>query len=263
MNKFCSNCGNNLTEVDVFCGKCGQKTLCTNNQVINNNSYQQNSYTSGNAHMSQNYNLNQNIQKKDSKKTVSLVIGIICIILVFIFQILTMPLSLVGIIFGVSSYKISKKWNAGLILNIISFVIAIPIFIFYSNVFIKSNPTVGTWNCKAFNNGNNKDLEYVLTLKLENNNKFKWYKYNDEKNNYAIGTYEFEDLKKTNNNGTASYYSVKLIGNEFVIDGELQNQVFNSQYEFAMSNDFDKLNEAIVMNANSYNIYYCVRISNF
>ena len=95
-------------------------------------------------------------------------------------------------------------------------------------------------------------------MKLEKNNKFKWNKYNDEKNNYVLGKYEFVDLHKTNNNGTASYYSIILTGDEFVNNGVLQTESYKSEYEMGIIKNSD---EAILMNVQTYNMYYCHRNS--
>lgn len=261
---FCKKCGNQIQQNEKFCSKCGNIT--ENNNITNESTQQQ--FNSNNISYQQNlqmqyqnnYSNNQNqIPKKSSwKSTTSLVIGIISLVLVFIFQIFAMPLSFAGIIFGILSVKNNKKHKAGLILNIISFVIAVPILLLYYSILNSgpANPTVGTWDCKAFNNGNNEHLDYVITMKLNNDDEFKWNKYNDEKNNYVIGTYEFEDLHKTNNNGSANYYSIKLTGEEFVNDGVIQTEPYKSEYEMGIINGTD---EAILMNVYSYNLYYCHR----
>ena len=226
-----------------------------NSQQMNNVHQQTNSFQQqdiNNQYVSNNKN-------SKWKNTTSLVIGIISLVLVFIFQIFTIPLSIIGLVFGIMSVKENKKNKVGLILNIISLGLAIPILLLYSNLLgIGSNPTVGTWDCKAFNNGYNEDLEYIITMKLEKNNKFKWNKYNDEKNNYVIGEYEFVDLHKTNNNGTASYYSIILTGDEFVNNGVLQTEPYKSEYEMGIIKNSD---EAILMNVQTYNMYYCHRNS--
>lgn len=240
-----------------------------NEQVaINNNMNQQNFQNSiqsngenqavNNAFNSQTYYNSKQTKEKSWKNTTSLVIGIISFVLVFIFQIFTMPLSIVGIVFGVLSLKDNKKYKIGLILNIISLVIAIPIFMLYSNLLESKSdkPIIGTWNCKAFNNGNNKNLDYIVTMKLNHDGEFKWNKYNDEKNNYVIGTYEFENLHKTNSNGTTSYYSITLTVDKFVNAGILQTQDYKSEYEMGIIKDAD---EAILMNTGTYNMYYCHR----
>lgn len=279
---FCKNCGKSLNPGEKFCGNCGAKVVSsdnitqnmseqttnnnninqqniysqrqedTTNQVVNNVSYQEN--------YAQNQNLNNNQIRKNSswQNTISIVIGIVTLASVFIFQIFTMPLSIIGIVFGVLSFKNNKKHKIGLILNIISFAIAIPIFMLYSSIFESRpiNPTIGTWDCKSFNNGDNENLDYIITMKLNNENKFMWNKYNDAKNNHVIGTYEFTDLHKTNNNGSASYYSIKLIGEEYVNDGVLQTESYISEYEMGIAKNTD---EAVLMNIYTYNIYYCYR----
>lgn len=265
---YCKNCGKVLNQEEKFCANCGAKVENETSFVVENNIIENN--VNQNPEVKQNFESQpqtnginlvdvNNTKKSNWKKTTSLVIGIISLVLVFIFQIFTIPLSIVGLVFGIISVKENKKNKVGLILNIISLGLAIPILLLYSNLLgMGSNPTIGTWDCKAFNNGYNEDLEYIITMKLEKNNKFKWNKYNDEKNNYVIGEYEFIDLHKTNNNGTASYYSIILTGDEFVNNGILQTEPYKSEYEMGIIKNSD---EAILMNVQTYNMYYCHRNS--
>lgn len=241
---FCKNCGNQLNENEIFCGRCGTKV---ETNIVGENPF------------NQNFDSNISDKKDKSKKnTISIVLGIVSLVLVFILLVFIWPVSIVGIIFGILALKENKKYKLGLILNIISLVIAIPLFMLYSNIINSkpSNPTVGTWDCKAFNNGDNKNLDYIITMTLNNDNQFKWNKYNDAKNNHVIGTYEFEDLHKTNYGETANYYKIILTGDEFVNNGELQSEVYKSTYEIGILKDTD---EAILMNETTYNMYYCYR----
>ena len=253
---------NNQSFNNTFNPNVGQ-SASVNQQTFNPQPQPVNSFESANANQNFNSNPHNNTEKENAKKTswkntTALIIGIVSLVLVFIFQIFTMPLSIAGIVFGALSLKENKKHKNGLILNIISLVIAIPIFILYFSLLksMPSNPVIGTWDCKAFNNGYNEDLDYIITMKLNNDNQFKWNKYNDENNNYVIGNYEFQDLHKTNNNGTANYYSIILTGDEFVSDGQLQTELYKSQYEMGIIKDAD---EAILMNVSTYNMYYCYR----
>ena len=52
------------------------------------------------------------------------------------------------------------------------------------------------------------------------------------------------------------YYSIKLIGEEYVSEGVLQDEEYESKYEMGILNDS---NEAILMNIHTYNMYYCFR----
>lgn len=251
---YCKKCGKVLNQEQKFCTNCGTKIENEINSSVENNVYQQtNSFQQ--QDVNEQYVVSNNTKESKWKNTTSLVIGIISLILVFIFQILTIPLSIVGLVFGIISVKENKRNKVGLILNIISLGLAIPILLLYSNLLgISSNPTVGTWDCKAYNNGNYEDLEYIITMNLEKNNKFKWSKYNDEKNNYVIGEYEFTDLHKTNNTGTVNYYSIVLTGDEIVDNGVLQTDPYKLKYEMGLTKNS---NEAVLINAETYNMYYC------
>lgn len=260
---FCKNCGNELKQNEVFCGMCGSKVIIDNTSNISQNSnlnmHDQNISQTNYDYSQQSSSNNQNFNKKDNnwKNVASFVIGVVSFVLVFIFQILTMPLSIVGLVFGILAIKENKKYKIGLILNIISLVLAIPIYMLYSNI-LKSapiNPAIGTWNCKSFD-GTGAKGDYIVTMQLNNDNEFIWNKYNDAKNNHVIGTYEFKDLHKTNYGKTTNYYQITLIGDEFVNNGKLQSDAYKSTYEMGILKDTD---EAILMNVNTYNMYYCNR----
>ncbi len=151
---------------------------------------------------------------------------------------------------------VNKKNNLPLIIvGIIVLVVAVMFVVPFDSE--PSNPAVGTWDCKSFYSAyENDDAEFIVTMKLNNDNKFLWSKYGDEVNNHVIGSYTFEDLEKTNNSGEYSYYNIKLTSEEYIVDGELQNEDYISEYEIGISND-----EAILMNVKTYNMYYCYRSS--
>lgn len=204
------------------------------------------------------FNNNQNFNKKNNnwKNVVSLIIGIASIVLVFISSIPAIPLSIVGLVFGILARKENKKYKIGLILNIISLIIAIATVILYLNIIsTPMNKVVGTWNCKKFfSTGESGD--YVVTMQLNNKNEFIWNKYNDAKNNHVIGTYEFKDLHKTNYGNTADYYQITLNGEEYVINGETQNEPYKAEYEMGISKSSD---EAIIINVYTSKMYSCYR----
>lgn len=237
----CRNCGKVLNQGEKFCNNCGEKVENETSFAFENDSNQINS------------NIN-NIAKSDNKRDISKIIGIISLVLVFIFQIFTIPLSIVGLVFGIKSFKQDRNNKTGMILNIISLGLVIPIFILYSKIF--ANPVVGTWNCKKFTNGSYENAEYLVTFELEKSNKFRWSKYSDGKNNYVIGKYEYADLHKTNDDRTANYYSITLKGDEFVNNGVLQTEPYNAKYEMGI---IKNKNEAILMNTQTYNMYYCYK----
>ena len=84
-----------------------------NSQQINNVYQQMNSFQQ--QDINKQYVDVNNTKKSNWKKTTSLVIGIISLVLVFIFQIFTIPLSIVGLVFGIISVKENKKNKVGLI----------------------------------------------------------------------------------------------------------------------------------------------------
>lgn len=221
---YCNSCGSLLENNSNFCSECGKPINLINNKK------------------------NEKIEKA------SVIIGTISIILVFIFQILTMPLSLVGIILGFKSLSKNNK-KTGLILNCISFVLAIPIFFLYFYILNPANNIIGTWNCKPFNNGYFEDMEYVLTLKLNRDNTFYWNVFGEEDTNYFKGNYEYKKLNKRV--GNAEYYLIILNGTELSTDGIKTYDDRKSEYEIAV--DVVTKKEALLMNAYSYNMYVCFK----
>lgn len=162
-----------------------------------------------------------------------------------------------GANFNINNKNSNKKIWIPLIIVVGCLIVIILVLLLYPNSSkTVSNPAVGVWDCKSFNNGNNAHLDFIVTMTLEKNNRFKWNKYNDGKDNYVVGNYEFKDLHKTNNSGTANYYSIKLIGDEYVDGGILQNKPYGSTYEMGI---ITPGNEAILANTQTYRMYYCYK----
>ena len=131
---YCSKCGALLEKNNNFCSACGNKVL-ENNQLNNNNLNsnvqtvnQQNKFNNSTVNYSQG-NQVKKVNTSNSKKTsVSMIIGIISIILCFIFNILIVPVALVGLIIGITEKNKSGK-VAGIILNLFAIVIPIVIIV--------------------------------------------------------------------------------------------------------------------------------------
>ena len=228
---YCSRCGNYVNKPSKFCSRCGSL-------------------------LSNEYSNNSNIKVKSQVSSASVAVGALSLTLVFIFQVFTIPLSVIGIILGVIGFTKTKS-KTGLILNSVSFFLAVPLLLIYVFVFNPANDVIGTWNCKNFNNGYYEELDYVVTFKLNRDNSFSWSKYSDEENNHVYGDYELEKLNKTNGAGTAQYYSIILNGDEFVEDGNFQDEKYRSEYEMGLNKENNS--EAVLMNVYSYRIYACFR----
>lgn len=229
---YCKNCGKLLSQGASYCTYCGSKVQeemnsITQNSVIQNNQKEtfsnvnelnsnanQSSHQTNNLYQQENFSQQQNVINNQNA--------------------------------GNNNTK-KSKWKIMILLSI-GVVVLLLVFVLK---FIGSNPIVGTWNCKSYSSDDNK---YVLTLKLEKNKNFKWNNYNDEKNNYSTGKYEFKRLNKNNDENV--YYSIKLSSDKFVYNGVLQSGTRNSEYEMAIIKNSD---EALLINANSYNMYYCYK----
>lgn len=124
---FCKKCGSKINGNEKFCIGCGNPI----NQPVNNN---------------ENYMYNNqmnNVNKpKQGKSIASLVLGIISIIFSFSLAIIMLPISIVGLILGISDKSKNGKRVAGIVLNSLSIVSAITsIFIF--GIFIWAFSNVG------------------------------------------------------------------------------------------------------------------------
>lgn len=149
----CKNCGRILNQDEKFCANCGLKVENEINFISNEENHQKNILQQQEANEIK--FSNHNTLKK--KKNISLLIGIISLILVFIFQIFIMPLSIVGIVFGIISVKENKRTKAGLILNIISLVLAVPMLLLHIKIFglnLSSNPIDDDFREYLINNYN-------------------------------------------------------------------------------------------------------------
>lgn len=270
---YCKNCGNSIKENENFCTNCGTKINKVNLESDNQGNLINNDINSNNIN---------NLKKSEKKleKNLSIVLGIVSLILLF-FTKFSIPLSILGIILGIIAFRENKKYKIGLILNIISLVIRIilsiiSIFITLSmtisavpyifeniiNFAISENAPIGTWDCKPFSSsdpGNYENINYVSTMILDSDSNFEWNKYNDAKDNHVIGTYSIEKLDKTNENNSAYFYRITLKGDEYVDNGIIQDNVYETSYEMAITDSFD---EAVLVNEKSYNMYYCYKNNN-
>lgn len=237
---FCNKCGSKVEGNAKFCNNCGN--------ILSINGVNQNINTS---------------EERNGLAVASLVIGIISIMLSFILNIFIFPLGITGLILGIVNKNKCGSKTAGIVLNSVSMVIAIIILItailivgslneLWEEEF-NVNDVSGIWNCKSFDGSGESD-EYIVTMKLNNDNSFVWNKYGDEINNHVYGTYMYEDEEKTNPSGDYKYYMINLIGEEFVNEGVLQDQEYKSQYEIGINEDYGA---AILMNVATYNMYYC------
>ena len=206
---------------------------------------------------------------KEGLGTASLVIGIIALVLSFIFSIFILPLAIVGLVLGiVNKVKHGKKF-AGIILNAISiFTAFITLFIytfllsgFFPYLFneldyqTSDNYIAGKYNCTGVDD--NTDT-YLVTLHLNNDNTFLYGPYGNLSNNYAKGTYSYEDEHKSTSDGSYKYFMITFNGKkeDFVVDGVAQDHDFYSKMEFGITKDKGK-KQGVIIFTSSYNMYYC------
>ena len=108
----CENCGNKINESDKFCSNCGMHNDNSNNAISENN----------NEHNTSNNN--------DKLGLVSMILGVISILSIFIGLASGVYLSLIGLILGILSKNKDKKKIIGIILNIAYYIMFIVFYLF-------------------------------------------------------------------------------------------------------------------------------------
>ena len=106
----------------------------SNNQISNEApiQFQTNSNAIDLSNINSNNSNNSSVNEKiivDKKDKISLIIGIVSVVLSFLLNLFVIPLSVVGLIFGIKSKIKSKNRIIGIILNISSIIIAFVIFL--------------------------------------------------------------------------------------------------------------------------------------
>lgn len=106
----------------------------SNNQIFNEApiQFQTNSNAIDLSNINSNNSNNSSVNEKiivDKKDKISLIIGIVSVVLSFLLNLFVIPLSVVGLIFGIKSKIKSKNRIIGIILNISSIIIAFVIFL--------------------------------------------------------------------------------------------------------------------------------------
>ncbi len=165
---FCKKCGKALNSGQIFCSNCGEKVENEVNQTTTDNlneniEIQQdvkkinqiesnNSINKDTQKLSQTNIQHQNLNNKNWKSLISLIVGIITVLLSFLFNIFIIPFSIAGLVFGIIDKNKNGKTIAGIILNSIAFIVSILIFI----IFLITNTTLSGQNYNN-NNGNNND----------------------------------------------------------------------------------------------------------
>ena len=217
---FCNNCGTQNNTGDMYCRNCGTPLNQVNlNNNIANNN-QINQVNLGNSFVNHSQgNMNYNNFNGYTNPT-----------------------------FYSQNIPNAKKSNTGLVIIIVG-----SIFISFLNL-LESSPLDGTWDCSGSVGG-----DYVVTMKLEKGEKFTWSKYGDEQRNYVKGKYTYEKLDKQNANQNAVYYSIKLDGEEYVNNGEIQTEVYSSSYEAAVVTASGGEKQMAMANGYTGSIYYCYK----
>ena len=224
---YCTSCGNKLKNNSNYCNKCGKKIINKEIETKTNEDY----------------------------KIVCMIIGIISIIGAIIFNIIILPLAIIGMIISIKYHQ-----KTSLIMNIIASIISVIIFIiillFISTTFnfIKKdyNGSVHKYN---YSNDDKYDYKYDDDYKYSNeinitgtwylyaDNKIKedtYYKFNSNKtltyvtnNSTYTGTYSISNNYSYNNSYTLNINLISV----FNSDGSINNNIEKNTYTIILNKD--------------------------
>ena len=263
---YCPKCGETNSENVKFCSKCGASLTEEKKEIKNKEGLGKASLVIG---------------------IISLILSLTCIILLPI--IISLPLSILGLVLGIVNVCKKGKKFVGIILNVLAMLNSLILGLFISPIILSlgifagianeaskdgsdtnkflnqlyneldrgtsDNYVSGKYNCKSFD-GTGANGDYIVRLELNDNNTFLWGKYNDTSRNYVKGTYSFKDLNKKDPSGQYAYYNIKLTGSEYYNNGIKQSEPYASEYEFGITAVATK-KQGIIMNTKTYNMYYC------
>lgn len=243
--KYCENCGQELTNEDIYCPKCGKNLKKVSRRP-----------------------------KKEGLGTAAMVIGIISLVFSFIINVFIFPLALVGLILGIVNKAQKGKKVSGIVLNSIAMIVSILVFIAWivlliviaeeKNDYSKNLPNrviqeeiIGTWNCKKIDNMLSND--YELELNLNNGRSFTIADYNNPDKNYIKGIYYFEDSDLNNLIKTKNYHLIGLNPLEKYENGEPteKSDDIESEYQVVITNNKDK--KIILADNKNEKLYYCTK----
>jgi len=173
-------------------------------------------------------------------------------------QIVQQPMYNQQPVYNQAMYGQPKKSNAGLIIGIVVGVVVLGFvgLAVLGTIVTKAYPVAGKWDCKSFD-GSGPKGDYIVTFDLGYDKKFTWEKYGDGTNNHVKGSYTFEKVDKSNNNTEYKYYKVNLEGDEYINNGQIQTEVYKSQYEMGILDNKDGKRQAVLINPYTYRMYYC------
>ncbi len=184
-------------------------------------------------------------------RIISLVLGIVSVIGVFIFGSLIVPIAIVGIILGVIHKKQTNKKSLGLYLSIIGIIISILINTL-TPWFLPKKSLTGKWMCGSYDGVS--PQKYPYSVNFNKNNIFSWYAVDDKNTLNIEGTYTVTRVNNENEYKRGTFYTVEMSTNNRTVSGETHTDTFNITYNTAVVH-----NEMVLTNINNLSLYFCIR----
>ena len=238
----CKKCGNLLSDGTTFCPNCGTKVeFSTTNNFTNNNIINNNIDNQANS----NFNNSNNINNNNNKKPKCFVIGIISIIISFLFGFLGIVTSIIGLVIANKEEKQGIDVKTGRILNIVSLILAIFIgigtnLIVYFNIFGNGEFEGDGYTIKYNSNWH--------SAKLENGTEVIAYKFTDT----YIMPYTMTEL-------STSSCDIKVSECQNVMAGIIELYLHNS---FGSNVEINKEGSFQILKDNIYCQSYTIEIAN-
>ena len=249
---YCVKCGNKINDTDSFCPNCKteiKKEL--DKEIISNENYNSIDNIPENVKESNDINSIGESRSFDKKSSFSLALGIISLILGFLYNIYILPVAIIGLILGFTCAKKANMKLTAIIVNIISVIIILGLYFYY---YEKNDLLFGNYNCtNQYGNSG-----YSITLNLYKDKTFLYGPYNRMTNNYVKGTFDYKILQKSNASGNARYYSLSLNAKKqnYVVNGIQSDHDFISRAEIG----FEKHNgvkQGVLVFESSSTLYFC------
>lgn len=272
----CKKCGKEIKKTDVFCQYCGTKVEAEKEVE---KKVETKKTTTKTAEKVEAVKVEPTGEKKSGNglAIAGMVLGIIGIVLSFVFGPFAFLFPLLGLILSLCAKKCGFK-TAGIITSIVGFVIEIVITILAVTLFsslmaifgsyiddydddynynynYKYASVYGEWTCTPYPESNYSSKEET-TLNFKYSGNFIYGPKGDLDNNHYSGTFTYEKEYEKNAKYTdREFIKVTPKVTEAMLDGvkkSTYDKSLNIEMEFI--NDYD---EAIIIFENTYNTYHC------
>ncbi|MBR4351380.1 MAG: zinc-ribbon domain-containing protein [Bacilli bacterium] len=284
----CNNCGKEIEAGTKFCSSCGTKVEAKKAPKKVEKKEEAKEVKKETVKVEP---VNNSNQGSSALGIVSMVLGIVSFILSWFLTVFIIVFPIAGLILGICAKGKKGFKITGIILNALSIVIAIIMFIAGLAAIgrgvkesipeikegvrevqktVKSGYPYGTWTCVSYYSTEATQYSDDVTkapsdkktvLNLYTDNSFRYGPYSESYKNYYKGTFtytiETDKNEKYKNQGEA-FIDVKGTITDAMIDGVAAPDKTNMNLEMGLL-ETDNYDTAVILFYSSYNTYYCQR----